>query len=438
MRDKVRSFIAEQGLAKERSDLWVGVSGGVDSMVLLHVLRTLGYQCHVAHVDHGLRQSASDADRLFVQDHCSEQDIPFQTKRVNVQERAEAKGISVQMAARELRMEWFSDLVQEGPGTIALAHHQDDSMETMLVNLMRGWGSRGLAGIAPRSGPVIRPLLAVDRGSILSYAERNSVPFREDASNADPKYLRNRVRRELIPMMEALRPGASRVMRRDAQLLRELVIAAERDVERILSGVRTTEDGALHVPFNAILGSGTPSLMLHHLLRDKGFHPDRRADMLAAIQGRSTGSLFTEGECHVVVDREELVITTKRDAPVRTLDSWTDIPEDVPLDISRHPTEAFRPDPSNHIVWMDASAIALPLVLRPWRMGDRIRPLGMKGTKLVSDVLIDAKVPRDRKATTMVLLSGTEVVWVVGHVLHERCRVHSGSREVLRFEWTGA
>ncbi len=437
MRELVRAFIAEQELAEDRAPMWVGVSGGVDSMVLLDVLLELGHPCHVAHVDHGLRGSESDDDLAFVRDRCNEHGIPFRSERVDVQGLSSGTGISVQMAARQLRREWFMQLVREGPGIIALAHHQDDAVETMLVNLLRGSGSRGRAGISPRNGPVIRPLLAVGREDIVRYAEKYGVPYREDASNTDPKYLRNRVRHELIPFMEALRPGASRVLRRDVQFHRELVLAAAGNMERILEGIGTSEDGSRRIPFELILGSGTPTMVLHHLLRGKGFHPEHIADVLAALRNRATGSQFQEGELRVFVDREELVITVPPGVGSWTWNELDRIPQDAPLRMSVHDPKEFRPDASNLTVWLDADPFRGPLTLRPWQAGDRIRPLGMEGTKLVSDILIDAKVPRDRKETTFVLVSADDIVWVIGHVIDDRYRIQHGTRKVFRCEWTG-
>ncbi len=225
MRDDVRRFIRREELLAPGEAAWVAVSGGSDSMVLLHVLRALGHPVHAAHVDHGLRGAESDADRALVERWCRELGVPCRTTRVDVHARAAEQGVSVQMAARALRIAWFESLSEEGPRAVALAHHRDDAIETMWINLLRGSAGAGRGGIAPRNGDRIRPFLCVDKAAILAYAQAHGVPFREDRSNRDPHYLRSRVRQELVPMLEALRPGSLRAMGRSQAWLRELEVA---------------------------------------------------------------------------------------------------------------------------------------------------------------------------------------------------------------------
>ena len=439
MRDAVRTAIAKDQLADPNEPLWVAVSGGVDSMVLLHVLRSLGHPCHVAHVDHGLRGAASDGDRAFLEHYCKDNDIPFVAHHVEVRAAMEATGSSVQMAARELRLEWFNKLVLSGPEKLAMAHHADDSIETFFMGLLQGMGSQGWAGIPVRSGPFIRPLLNIGRKQILEYAFTNSIPWREDASNADTSYLRNRVRHELLPLLETWRPGTHRNLQRNTRLANELQGLATRRFTEVLKDVVPDADGSLRLPFTVITDSEAPFLFLHHVLRHKGFHPDRLAAILTSIEERNVGAIFLHGACQVLVDRKELVIgEVKGPFPIWQLNNPDHVPLEAPLSIEAAPLASMDLGVGRHVAWLDADRVSFPLTLRPWVHGDRITPIGLGGTKLVSDLLIDAKVPRDRKQSTYVLVQGDKVLWLCGHRLAEGIGASAATHKMLRVEWTGA
>jgi len=438
MRERVRRNIERQRLAVAGEPLWVAVSGGVDSMVLLHLLRELGHPCHVAHVDHGLRGTESDADRAFVEGYCVERTIPFRSIKVDVTGHAAVSGSSIQVAARGLRYAWFNEVVKAGPGALALAHHRDDAIETLFIHLMRGMGLHGWETIPPRSGPFIRPLLAEGREEIASYAAQYAIPFREDASNGDPKYLRNKVRHELLPLLEGWRPGTRRTLGRSVELLRELDVLAQRSTDQALAGLVIAPDGSLRIPLERITGSGTPRLMLYRALHNVALHPDRFEDILTAIADRAVGATFPAGERVVFVDRGQLVIANapaeQRAWSIATPDS---VPSDAPVRISGCTPKDVELAKGPEVAWLDADALRFPLELRPWRDGDRMRPIGLEGSKLVSDILIDAKLPRDRKRHCHVLVSGGTIVWLCGHRIAEGFQARATSRGVLRCAWEG-
>lgn len=429
--DEVRRFIRRERMLEPHEPLHVAVSGGIDSMVLLHAMRALGHPCGVLHVDHGLRGEESEADRGFVQAHCMREGIPFKWKRVDAAAHASANGRSIQMAARELRYAFFAETWVEQPRRIALAHHADDSVETLLMHLMRGVGVHGWSTIPPVSGVHVRPLLGVDRAAIAAYALEHGVPFREDSSNSDSKYLRNRVRQELVPLMEAMRPGAKRAMSRAVKLLRELERAGEaaQSVEPLgLTGTRE-----LRIPFSAVENSPTPNLLLQQMLRHLGFHPDALERLHDAVLERSTGAEFIAGRWCAVIDREHVIVgPTRLDGLAFTIDAhqaagacagfrWT-------FSEGGHIT---LPDSMDEVV-LDADQLDFPIEMRPWRAGDRMRPIGLGGTKLISDMLIDAKVPRTRKHMAYVLVSGGEVAWLAGHRIGEGFQATADTTCTLR------
>lgn len=402
-------------------------------MVLLHVLRALGHPCVVAHADHGLRGMESDGDREFVVQHCRELRVDVVTTRLPVASHAQVQGISVQMAARELRYAWLNELHEADAIPIALAHHADDSIETLFINLLRGAGVHGWAGIPPVSGPFIRPLLAVHRDAIERYAREHSVLFREDSSNTDPKYLRNRIRHELLPLLEDLRPGARRTLSRSIGLMREIESLGERSGVADLPGSKILENGDIHVPLTSIDGSPAPLVMLHRLLGPMGFHPDMIERVLDAVRSRATGALFTAGTCQVCVDRVDLIMgAASAEWPSCIIDPAVSQGQCGPFQWSFGVAPPLNVPKGMEEVVLDADRLAHPLELRPWRAGDRMRPLGLGGSKLVSDILVDAKVPITAKAGTYVLVSDGEVVWLVGHRISEGFQATATSCRILR------
>lgn len=401
-------------------------------MVLLHVLREMGHPCSVAHVDHGLRGEESDADQVFVEDHCRALDLPFRTLKADVKAHADANGLSIPLAARAMRYAWFAELWREQPMPIAMGHHADDAVESLFINLLRGTGAHGWSMIRPVSGIHVRPLSCVGRDAIASYAREQQVPHREDASNADPKYLRNRIRHELMPLLETMRPGALHTMARSVDLLRELEEAGQLLSISALAGVDPASDGTVHLSFARFEEASVPNLVLHRLLRHLGFHPATMDRVRDAIAERSTGALFVAGSWQACVDREALIISP------RSAEYQAYVIDPAMTDHSVGPfhwrlsegAAATAPAGANE-AWLDVDRLSFPLGLRPWRAGDRIRPIGLGGSKLVSDILIDAKVPMSEKPGVYVLESAGAIVWVVGHRIAEGYQATARSGSVL-------
>lgn len=437
MLDEVRRFIRRERMLEDGQPVRVAVSGGIDSMVLLHVLRDLGHACSVAHVDHGLRGEQSDADAVFVEDHCRRLGLPFRALKADVRSHAQENDLSIQQAGRGIRYEWLGELWREEPMPIAMGHHANDAVESLFINLMRGTGVHGWSAIRPVNGIYVRPLLCVGREAIARFAEQHNVPFREDPSNADPKYLRNRIRHELIPLLETMRPGALKTMSRSVDLLRELEEAGQQMSIAALAGIGPSPDGTVRIPFHRVENSNVPDLVLHRLLRHLGFHPSTLDRIREAIAERSTGAVFTAGVWQVCVDREVLIIGRAATDPVARM-------------IEREPTrdsagafhweiqEGRLPIPLDDAseAVLDADRLSFPLELRTWREGDRIRPIGLGGSKLVSDILIDAKVPLSEKADVHVLVSDGTVVWVCGHRLAEGYQLTAGTCTSFRIVHT--
>lgn len=437
MLEVVRLFIHQHALLEQGAPVWVAVSGGVDSMVLLTVLHQLGHPVQAVHIDHGLRGADSAADRALVVAYCAELGIPLHVEEVDVGVEVERSNSSVQMAARSLRYRVFHRLVHQGPERLAMAHHADDAMETTLMNLMQGMGTRGWQGIPVRSGPFIRPLLTSTRADIIEAARILRVPWREDASNSDPAYLRARVRKELVPLMEDLRPGVRTVMYRNVELARELDLLAKQRINELVAHLRPDAEGVLRITFDALRASLAPRVLLHTLLEGRGYHPDRIADMVRVMEQGKVGARFPGEGVEVLADREAFLIVPFQQA----LGEWTihdpfRPPTGMPLDMRSVHASDIDANAGPNVVWLDIDRLVLPLVVRPWRAGDRLLPAGMTGSKLISDVLIDAKVPRHLKDRTLVLCDAERILWCCGIRASGMARASANTQRVLRVDRT--
>ena len=433
MRERVKRFIQREHLLADGEPVLVAVSGGVDSMVLLHVLMDLGHPCTVAHVDHQLRGPESNADRAFVQAHCGEHAIPFMARAVAPKELAGESGRSLQMAARELRLQALREMAAEaGLSHIALAHHADDAVETLFMNLMRGTGLRGFAAIPAISGPFIRPLLEVERATIEAHAREHGVAFREDPSNRDPKYLRNRVRHELLPLIQQLRPGADAAMRRSLPLLREIVaIAHARLLQEVGEGLVVGKS----FPLEAVRGSTHPRLLLARLLDRLQLHPDVIDSLLVAVEEERHGFRLHVGDHELLLERDHIAIIPSAPlAGARTITEDEAMNMHGPLTFQRCGAANVHLEQGPDVAWFDAGQLAFPLTLRPWQPGDRMRPIGLGGSKLVSDILTDARVSHAHRPHARVLLSGDRILWLVGFSLAEGTVASPSTREVWRVE----
>lgn len=436
MRAEVERTIRRERLLAPGAPVHVAVSGGIDSMVLLHVLHALGHPCTVLHVDHGLRGEQSAADARFVQEEAARMGLPFRMRHVQVRTGPGSGGASVQMAARNARRDALRAMMDPRMGPCALAHHADDAVETLFIHLLRGTGLRGWAAIPPRSGPFIRPLINMARSDIAAYAVRHRIPHREDPGNADTRHLRNRIRHQLLPLLEDMRPGARRTMARSVNDLRHLVdMALTGPVEASPRSV-PLGPGAEAWSLEPLKASAVPMAILARWLRPYAPHPDVVAHILDAIMEQRIGALFTLGDRSLVVDRDRLVVATGHRPAAYPFHLDDPAGHAGPL-AWRIEEGAHIPVGGPHEAVFPLKALEGPLMLRPWRRGDRMRPAGLGGSKLVSDLLTEARVPRNLKDRAYVLLSGDRIIWLVGHRVAEGLEVDAAPGSAVRFRWSG-
>ena len=403
----------------------IAVSGGLDSMVLLHRLQLehgVG-RIGVAHVNYGLRGEESDGDEAHVRVYCSSHGIRFHVKRVEMEKETEARSEGLQEAARNVRYEWFFDLMEEyNYGYLAIAHHSDDAIETFFINLLRGSGPEGLSGIQEdEERSIIRPLLDMDRVAIQSYAEEHGIQWRRDSSNDKPDYLRNRIRLELLPLLNELRPGFDKAMRRNMKIQCELAGILDTRVEAYRETQVRKENERLRIVTTGEQGEAS---LLHQILRPYGFSTTQVWDITEPGQsGRqifSTSHMVTSHRGSLILDP---LVSADEQVVISSIEEFENYPVIQRAELLSEAPQDFDPDPK--IAHLDAD-LPFPWTLRPWRAGDRFQPLGMQGTKTISDFLTDLQMDRVQKAQTLVLIIEGRIAWVLGLRISEGHKAIAG------------
>lgn len=415
------------------------VSGGVDSMVMLSLFVRSGYAVSVAHCNFQLRGEESDEDEVLVADEAAKYGAQVYNQRFDTLAEMERTGESMEMAARRLRYAWFEALSREhGYTAIAVAHHADDSIETFFINLLRGTGLRGLTGISTQIGKIIRPLMFASRKEILEYAVTNHIPFREDSSNRSTKYLRNKIRLGLIPRIREINPKFTSLMRRNISRLTDAQLFINHGIERIRAEAVTSENGIDTIRLDRLDPAFPQGFVIYELLNSAyGFKGDVIDSLCHALAQEATGRRFYARDRVACVDRGTIVI-----APIAESDDClTTVVQRAPRSYCGNSVLYYEycdidtiknfgvPE---HIAQVDADRLQFPLTLRRWREGDWFIPFGMTGRKKVSDFLIDAKVSMAEKQRQFVLLSGDEIVWLVGRRIDDRYRLTADTENVLR------
>lgn len=421
----VRDFCLRYGLLPEpmSAPVTVGLSGGADSVALVCVLVRMGHSVEARHCNFGLRGAESDRDEQFCHDLCARLGVPLAVRRFDVGARRRATGESVEMACRELRYGWWRE---EGVETLAVAHHSDDNVETLMLNLMRGSGIAGLKGMMPRNGNVVRPLLCVSRADILGFLADCGVGYVTDSTNASSEYTRNRIRNRLVPRIESLFPGGVEGIKRSLECLRDNYTAYRGLVERWEGLYVSPVDGSVDVEA-LVRGESNPECALFELLNPRGLGMAECREML---RGDLTGRRFGA----YLLDHGRLY---RREAPV---DEGGDVVSlsDYPFRLETVAPDEFRRSAKpRHILWADASILDgdPEFVLRPWMQGDRLAPYGMKGTRLASDIYSDARLGEARRRAFPVLLRDGVPVWICGLRASRHFAVTPATRSVVRLTY---
>ena len=405
--NKVKVYTEQEIGLEANSFVYVALSGGADSTALLLIMKELGYRLHALHCNFHLRGAESDRDQAFVQELCKQQDVPLSVRHFETEAYAKRQGISIEMAARELRYQWFNTFSP----FIAVAHHCDDQAETLLLNLLRGTGLRGMAGMHPIHEGIIRPLLCLSRDEILDYLKSRGQSFVTDSTNAERIAQRNRLRLDVIPLLRSINPAAIEHLCLACENVRQSMPYYLKGIETAFVEMGITDDT---FPLSAL----SSQTLLHEWLAGKGFNGTQEEEMLQATK-REVGKMWHSGTHVVLRDRNALILASQPPAQSSILNLQSSI---VPC------IEETGPN----IAYFDADLLTNPIEVRPVREGDAFVPFGMKGRKLVSDFLTDCKVNRLQKANQFVATCGEDIIWLIGHRSDNRYRVTDKTTRILK------
>lgn len=435
---KFQDYITQNALLSSNGRVLLTVSGGIDSVFMVHLFKRSGYAFGIAHCNFNLRGEESMRDEAFVRMLALDMNVPFYISHFETKVYAAANGISTQMAARTLRYEWFESIRQaENYEAIAVAHHQTDTVETLLLNLTRGTGIAGLHGILPRRGHIIRPLLAFSRTEITQVVSEEQLGFVEDSSNNSDHYARNRIRLKVLPELKAINPNLEETFEQNIRRFAETEMVLQQAVLQLQRALLTEENGVVRIPLQKIRLLVPQKLLLYELLKPYHFSESVVADLLHSLDHQS-GASFYSTVYRATLDRDELIITTFN--PDQRQQVTSIHPQDVRVRFGHHQVQISSSDTIgfqkiNEKAFVDTQKLIYPLILRYWQEGDKFMPLGMESYKKVSDFFIDEKVPLPLKDQIPMLVNGNgEMIWIAGMRQDNRYKVASATKKVTIFE----
>ncbi len=431
-------FIAQNNLFTPGSKILAAVSSGMDSVLMARLLKAAGFNFSIAHCNFQLRGHESLSEQAFCKQLALELDVPFYTTNFDTLQYVADKKVSTQMAARELRYQWFEQLRQQhGYSAIALAHHQNDAIETILLNLTRGTGIAGLHGILPKNGLLVRPLLFLNREEIKAIIDQNNISYVEDSSNASAKYARNKIRLEVIPKLKELNPGLENTFNNNLRHFRELELLLKQRTAELKETLFVYADGEIQISLAAIKSLEPKHLLLFSLLQEFGFNETAINDVISALY-KHAGRVFEAGAYQLLLDREKLILKKKatgQHVPVLIGEKehaisygnykLTVLHDDSPLIVKNN----------KMAVSVDTDKLIYPLMMRTWQQGDYFYPLGMKTRKKISDFFIGQKIPLHQKNNIPLLVNGNgELIWIGGYRPDDRYKVTDNTKKVTIFE----
>lgn len=415
----------------------VGLSGGADSIALACCLKSLGYQFEAVHCNFELRGTESDRDEAFVRNFCEQQGLLLHTRHFQTKSYARKQHISIEMAARDLRYDWFRTLLEErGASGIIVAHHRDDDAETVLMNMIRGTGIRGLCGMKYKNGRVLRPLLDVSRTDVENYLVELGQAYVTDSTNLENDVTRNKIRLDVLPLLKAINPTVGQTLHELAKRMTDVELLYQKAVKEAVA--RVYRDGK--IALRDLRKEDGAESVLFEILAPMGFNPAQVSAIFELTGSHASGRIYESRDWMLLCDREHLVCRKKEEQSRSLLtDELPDlglisVNEKLKFQITRHAAETYQIRKEKSFLCLDADKVKIPLRVRYWQTGDRFYPFGMKGSKLVSDYLTDCKKSKFEKDDQLVLVSGEELVWVVGERPDRRFSVDASTRRILQIE----
>lgn len=436
MLEKFVAYVHEKELFALEDKIILAVSAGIDSVVMCHLFHLAKFNFAIAHCNFGLRGEESEEDELFVKKLAKKYKVPFFIDHFEVAAFAEKEKISIQMAARALRYNWFQNLLDaEGYQYIAAAHHLNDSIETLLLNLTKGTGIAGLHGIQPKVNRLIRPLLFADKEEIYAFVVEHQLGWREDSSNQSVKYQRNLIRNEVIPLLKNINPSLENTMKQTIERLTAVEQLFQLEVERARQKLIRKEGEIIYVDFILLKQESQPLIKLYELIKDNHFSYTQAQDIWQVLDAEP-GRLFDSPTHTLVKDRKDLIISPKQmqdfiSANIHENQTFFSN-ESLELHIGELSATNFIIPTQATMACLDKQLLQFPLKLRRWKEGDWFCPLGMNKKKKLSDFLIDLKIPLNLKSRIWVLTSNGSIVWIIGHRIDNRFKITDKTAHILQ------
>lgn len=435
MLNRFRNFISRHKLFDTQDRILLAVSGGLDSMVMLDLFKEAKLNFGVAHCNFQLRGDASDEEEVLVNQSCHRYGVECYSKRFETNNYAEKSGQSIQMAARELRYDWFNEILSQSSfHWLATAHHLNDNLETVLLRWTQGTSLERMTGIPILNGKIIRPLLFASRAEIETYARSKKLTWREDASNASDDYHRNFIRHQVIPKLREINPSLEETFADSLEKIRGSYELMLRGLEQLKDTITKTSGRDFIIDKNLLGLMKNPAFICYEWLKPYGFEWDRCVQLAEALESQP-GKQFLSGTHRAVIDRETIIVSPVMEWPNDILIEegqdraglgiWQ-------LSIRESDGTAIRKE--REFASLDKSKVKFPLLWRKWRNGDDFYPLGMGHRKKVSDFLIDEKVPVSDKSQVTVVESAGEVIWVAAYRIDDRYKVTPGTKKVLELQ----
>lgn len=437
---RFQNYIKEHALFGDDEPLLLAVSGGRDSVLMVHLFKDSGYPFGIAHCNFGLRGDESDQDEAFCADLAHKMGVPFHSVRFNTSEFAAMHHISIQMAARDLRYQWLEKIrMESGYRYIGVAHHQNDATETMLLNLSRGTGISGLHGILPKKGKLVRPLLFLSREEINDILKNEQYAFREDSSNLSSKYARNKIRNEVIPVLKQLNPALEHTFEENRKRFADLEVLLEQRVAELRDQLfKKINPEEIEISLPELQKLRPLNTLMYELFNPYGFSEPVLSDLQKSWYGEP-GKVFQSESHELLLDRNKLILSRIIGSAEQEIFIHQEDGQYVwrgkNFKSAICPAADFGLKKDKNLAQLDFDLLQFPLKLRSWKIGDHFQPFGMKGTKKLSDFFIEQKISLNHKKDIGVLENkNNDIVWIAGFRIDERYKISGLTKKVFILE----
>jgi tRNA(Ile)-lysidine synthase len=437
MLTKFIQYIENKLKISVQNKILLTVSGGADSVVLLDLFSKAGFNCGIAHCNFHLRGNDADLDEKLVIELAEKYCFPIYTIDFETIKYAQSNGISIEMAARELRYNWFEKIRQEKDYQfIATGHHIDDLIETFFINLTRGTGIRGLSGLKAKHGHIIRPLLFTDRESIMNYIKDKKLLYREDKTNLDEHIIRNKFRHSILPEIGKINPSYKQSILKTIENLKDAEILMNKEIERTSKEICHFNEDIIRIDISKLIGYHNVKTYIFELLLPFGFNGEQVSGIVKTLNF-AAGKVFYSKTHQLIKDREQIIIKKiENNKPFKDSVSEKDkiikLPSGLQLELKilKRSDEFIIPTKSE-IAALDYDKLKFPLEIRKWEQGDYFYPLGMAKRKKLSDYFIDIKLNILEKQNTYIITSDNKIVWLVGHRIDDRFKISDKTDNIL-------